>query len=42
MIESNMVELDGFNLGQIDDDCWGFSSYEYTLSYETEEDEDEY
>jgi hypothetical protein len=43
MIEANMIEIDGFNMGQIDDNCWGFNSYEYTLPYEMEEDEeDEY
>ena len=39
MIESEMVELDGFNMGQVED-CNGFEYYEYnTFTYEDEEDE---
>lgn len=40
MIESDMVELDGFNMGQVDDNCWGFTPYEYdTFTFEDEENE---
>lgn len=42
MIESNMVELDGFNMGQVEDRN-GFEYYEVMFQYETEEEEeDEY
>jgi len=34
MIESNMIELDGFNLGQVED-CNGFEIYEELFLYET-------
>lgn len=27
MYETNMVEIDSFNMGQVEDNCWGFDSY---------------
>ncbi len=45
MYEVNMVQIDGFNLGQVDDNVWGFVDYnelkELVFEMETE-DEQEY
>ena len=32
MYETNMVEIDGFNLGQVEDDSWGYDKYVYTFT----------